>query len=202
VSTTPVRVLSLEVTSADVHGYNRATMTDASFVRAVLEGNATAFTTLVDRHARVCLRFATRMLGNIEDAEDVTQETFVRAYGALGRYDERVAFQTWIMSILINRCRTSLQSRRRRDARVVSDDGAVAIAAVAPDYNSDIRDAIERALAKLEPGQREAFLLKHVEQLSYEEMSAMTGAGVSALKMRVQRACERLQELLEEDRHG
>jgi RNA polymerase sigma-70 factor (ECF subfamily) len=198
----PVRARALAVTSEDDRGYNRSAMTDASLVRAVLEGNATAFTMLVDRHARVCLRFATRMLGTLEDAEDVTQETFVRAYGALARYDERVAFQTWIMSILINRCRTALQSRRRRDARVVADDVAVAVAAVPSDADdAALRDAIERALAQLEPGQREAFLLKHVEQLSYEEMSAMTGAGVSALKMRVQRACERLQQLLEGDRN-
>jgi RNA polymerase sigma-70 factor (ECF subfamily) len=189
------------VTPDDVPGYNRASMTDASLVHAVLEGNSTAFTTLVDRHARVCLRFATRMLGNIEDAEDVTQEAFVRAYGALGRYDERVAFQTWLMSILINRCRTALGTRRRRDARVVVDDGAVAVAAVPSGADdSALRDAIEHALAQLDDAQREAFLLKHVEQLSYEEMSAMTGVGISALKMRVQRACERLQGLLEEDR--
>jgi RNA polymerase sigma-70 factor (ECF subfamily) len=190
------------VTLADVVGYNETTMTDSSLVRAVLEGNQTAFTTLVDRHARVCLRFATRMLGNREDAEDVTQETFVRAYGALGRYDHSVAFQTWLMSILINRCRTALGSRRRRDARLVVNDGAVAIAAVPSDADDTaLRDAIERALARLEPAQREAFLLKHVEQLSYDQMSAMSGVSVSALKMRVQRACERLQALLEDDRN-
>lgn len=178
-------------------------MTDASLVRAVLEGNVAAFTTLVDRHSRICLRYAHRMLGNREDAEDATQETFVRAYGALARYQEGTAFQTWLMTILINRCRTALQSRRRRDARVVSDDGIVARAAQAPEIESlGTRESIERALARLDPAQREAFLLKHVEQLSYEEMSAMTGAGVSALKMRVQRACENLQAWLEEERHA
>lgn len=190
------------VTGAGVVGYNPVTMTDASLVREVLGGNSSAFTTLVDRHARVCLRFATRMLGNVQDAEDVTQETFLRAYGALARYDGRVAFQTWLLSILVNRCRTALGTRKRRDARVFVDEGAVAIAA-APmrDDDAALRDSIERALARLEPAQREAFLLKHVEGLSYDEMSAMTGAGVSALKMRVQRACERLQELLGDDHH-
>jgi RNA polymerase sigma-70 factor (ECF subfamily) len=188
------------VTRVESHGYNPATMTDASLVRAVLDGESGAFGALVDRHARACLRYATRMLGNREDAEDVTQEAFVRAYGALGRYDGRVAFQTWLMTILINRCRTALATRRRRDGRIVSDDRALSQAAVAPVANDlDLRDAIQRALAQLEEPQREAFLLKHVEQLSYEEMSRITGAGVSALKMRVQRACERLQVLLGED---
>ena len=189
------------VTAPARSGYNETTMTDASLVRAVLDGNASAFTTLVDRHSRVCLRFATRMLGNREDAEDVTQETFLRAYGALSRYDDATAFRTWLMTILVNRCRTALATRRRRDARVVADDEAVAAAVTPADApNAALRDAITRALEHLEPAQREAFLLKHVEQLSYDEMSTMTGAGVSALKMRVQRACERLQVLLEEDR--
>ena len=187
------------VTSAEVRGYQHAQMTDAALVNAVLHGNAGAFTTLVDRHARACLRFATRMLGNVEDAEDVTQETFVRAYGALGRYDGTAAFQTWLMSILINRCRTALQTRSRREARLVADDSLVA-AAASPERIGDaaLREEIERALTKLDPSQREAFLLKHVEQLSYDEMSAMTGVGISALKMRVQRACDRLQVLLRE----
>jgi RNA polymerase sigma-70 factor (ECF subfamily) len=137
------------------------------------------------------------MLGNREDAEDVTQETFVRAYGALGRYDGQVAFQTWLMTILINRCRTSLQLRTRREARVVVNDAAIAQAstpATADDFM--LRETIGVAIAQLEPLQREAFLLKHVEDLSYDEMAVATGAGISALKMRVQRACERLQQLL------
>ena len=189
------------VTAPAVERYNESTMTDASLVRSVLDGNAAAFTTLVDRHSRVCLRFATRMLGNREDAEDVTQETFVRAYGALPRYDGSTAFRTWLMTILVNRCRTALQTRRRRDARVVADEGALATAVAATNWHDPaLRHAIEQALARLEPTQREAFLLKHVEQLSYDEMSAMTGVGISALKMRVQRACERLQELLREER--
>lgn len=189
------------VTAPVAGGYNDATMTDASLVRAVLDGNTAAFTALVDRHSRVCLRFATRMLGNREDAEDVTQEAFVRAHGALSRYDDATAFRTWLMTILVNRCRTALQNRRRRDARVVADDVAVAAAAAPPEANNAaLRDAIARALERLDAPYREAFLLKHVEQLGYEEMSAMTGVGVSALKMRVQRACERLQVLLKEDR--
>ena len=190
------------VTAPVAAGYNETTMTDASLVRAVLEGNASAFTALVDRHARLCLRFATRMLGNREDAEDVTQEAFLRAYSALSRYDETIAFRTWLMTILVNRCRTALETRRRRDARVIADDVAVATAAAPAGADTALRDAIVRALDRLDAPYREAFLLKHVEQLSYDEMSKMTGAGMSALKMRVQRACERLQLLLEEDRHA
>lgn len=155
---------------------------------------------LVDRHAAACIRFATRMLGSREDAEDVTQETLVRAHRALGRFDEQMSFRTWIMSILINRCRTALRSRHRRTSRVILDARAVDQAQVdGPSNDTALRDAIERALAQLESAQREAFLLKHVESLSYEEMASVTGVGISALKMRVQRACERLQAMLQED---
>ena len=200
---TPRASQTVAVTREPVPGYQEAVMTDASLVLAVLDGDSAAFTTLVDRHARMCLRYATRMLGNLEDAEDVTQETLVRAYSALGRYDANVAFKTWIMSILINRCRTAFDLRRKRESRIVADHGAVALAAVVHDAeDAALRDAIERAVARLDPQQREAFLLKHVEQLSYEEMTEITGVGISALKMRVQRACEKLQSLLEEDRHG
>jgi RNA polymerase sigma-70 factor (ECF subfamily) len=175
-------------------------MTDAMCVRAVLDGDSAAFAMLVDRHAPACIRFATRMLGSREDAEDVTQETLVRAHRALARFDDGMSFRTWIMSILINRCRTALLHRRRRSARVILDEGAVDRAQVdGSATQAELRDAIERALARLDPSQREAFLLKHVESLSYEEMATMTGVGISALKMRVQRACERLQAALQED---
>ncbi|HEY9226565.1 MAG TPA: sigma-70 family RNA polymerase sigma factor, partial [Gemmatimonadaceae bacterium] len=107
------------MTEAAHRGYHAAETTDADLVRATLAGDATAFAELVDRHARVCLRYATRMLGNIEDAEEATQEALLRAHRALARYDSRTAFRTWLMSILINRCRTSLLHRRRRAARIV-----------------------------------------------------------------------------------
>jgi RNA polymerase sigma-70 factor (ECF subfamily) len=188
------------VTENEVSGYQPVETTDAAYVRAALVGDPIAFAALVDRHAPACLRYATRMLGTREDAEDVTQETLLRAHRALDRYDSAMSFRTWIMSILINRCRTALLQRHRRNARVVLDDTAVESAASEPPVHGDeLRDAIERALERIDPAQREAFLLKHVELLTYEEMAAVTGAGISALKMRVQRACDRLQVLLQED---
>lgn len=174
-------------------------MTDATLVRRVLDGDPRAFTLLVDRHLQPCLRFATRMLGGRHDAEDVTQEALLRAYRALATYDPAGSFRTWLFAILVNRCRTSLLQRSRYVRRVVTDENAMQSAVSGDDAAStELRIEIERAVAMLEPEQREAFLLKHVEQLGYEEMAAVTGAGVSALKMRVKRACERLQELLGE----
>jgi RNA polymerase sigma-70 factor (ECF subfamily) len=176
-------------------------MTDGMLVRSALEGDARAFTALVDRHAAACLRFAMRMLGERADAEDVAQETFLRVFHALHTYDEATAFRTWLFSILINRCRTALLRRARRERRVVLDDAAVRqTVAIHGADASDVQDEIRWALARLPAEQREAFLLRHVEELSYDEMAEATGMGVSALKMRVKRACLRLQQLLEEQR--
>mgnify|MGYP001039226435 FL=1 len=187
------------VTQPDVPGFNLATMTDAMLVRRVLDGDTAAFTTLVDRHAAACTRFATRMLGNREDAEDATQETFLRAYRSLARYEERQAFRTWLFQILINRCRTAAVRRQRRHRMFLVDDSAIAAASVRPAVDAgDLRAELKRAIDALDPDQREAFLLKHVEQLSYDEMAAATGIGVSALKMRVKRACDRMQWVLRE----
>jgi RNA polymerase sigma-70 factor (ECF subfamily) len=174
-------------------------MTDGELVRSTLGGDARAFAELVDRHAPSCIRYATRMLRDRHDAEDVAQEAFVRAHRALVTYDARLPFRTWLFSILVNRCRTALAQRGRRQRRVFSDDDALATASIDDERQAaDVRDEIEWAVGLLPAEQREAFLLRHVEGLSYDEMASTTGAGVSALKMRVKRACERLKILLGE----
>jgi RNA polymerase sigma-70 factor (ECF subfamily) len=174
-------------------------MTDEILVRRALDGDGRAFTALVDRHAGACLRYATRMLGSVEDAEDVTQDSLYRAYRALASYEHSTAFRTWLMAILINRCRSMLLYRSRREDRIRVDTDRVNLATVDADVDRmATREAIDRALAALDPDLREAFLLKHVEQLNYDEMAEATGLGVSALKMRVKRACDRLRLALED----
>ncbi|MEO8623276.1 MAG: RNA polymerase sigma factor [bacterium] len=191
------------MTPEPLRRYHPVEMTDAMLVGAALEGDSSAFAMLVDRHAPACLRFATRMLGSREDAEDVTQEALLRVHRSLTQFDPRMSFRTWLMSILINRCRSAMLHRRRRTERVVLDEEAVKVASIrSTESDMALRDAIARAVAQLDPTQREAFLLKHVELLSYEEIAAITGTGISALKMRVQRACDRLQVLLAGDRYA
>src|SRR5438105_2090630 len=118
------------VTRAAPRGYHRVEMTDAELARLAKAGDAASFAMLVDRHAGACLRFATRMLGSREDAEEAAQDAFWRAHRALDRYDEDASFRTWLMSILINRCRTTMLHRKRRMARVVVDDDAVQQASI------------------------------------------------------------------------
>jgi RNA polymerase sigma-70 factor (ECF subfamily) len=177
-----------------------STMDDAAVVSQALAGDTEAFAILVDRHASVCLRYATRMLGSREDAEDVMQEALMRAFRALMSYDTARDFRTWLLSIVANRCRTALVARHRRE-RFLTVDAAASEAVPVANEEADEDDlrAVHWALAQLEPKYREAFLLKHVEGLNYEEIAQITGAGVSALKMRVRRACERMRDLLEDE---
>jgi RNA polymerase sigma-70 factor (ECF subfamily) len=171
---------------------------DADYVRRVLAGDSGAFAGLVERYRDRLGRYAVRMLGNRADAEDAVQETFVRAYRSLGRCTDADRFGAWVFGILVNRCRTIGAQRARRERVQVADEAAVLRAAVRDDPagRQALREAITAALAKVAPMLREAFLLKFVEELSYEEMADVTGASIPALKMRVLRARTELQRLL------
>jgi RNA polymerase sigma-70 factor (ECF subfamily) len=172
---------------------------DGALIARVLAGEAGAFRGLVDRYYVPCGRFARRMLGHAQDAEDVLQETFIRAYRALGAYDDRNTFRAWLYRILVNQC-GSLARRRVRHDRAVVQDGELAERqpARSEERDADIRDALQRALDRLEPLLREAFLLHYGEGLEYEEMAMITGASPSALKMRVKRARDAMRPELEE----
>ncbi len=179
--------------------------TDAALVSRVVAGDVNAYALLVARYRDRLARYALRMLGDPLDAEEALQDAFVRAYRSLARCENPERFDAWLFSILVNRCRTAGARRSRLERTFVHDevllleatrDGELASLAVEREV---WRTEIARALAQLDAGQREAFLLKHVEDLGYEEMAALTGVGVSALKMRVKRACDRLRELLREE---
>ena len=172
--------------------------TDAALVRKVLGGDPQAFAGLVARHRDRGIRFAAAMLGDYADAEEALQDAFVRAYRGLGACREPDRFGAWFLRILVNRCRTRGALRRRSAALFVNDEVALARAAARPDGDPGWREEIERALARIDALQREAFLLKHVEGLEYEEMARLTGARIPALKMRVKRACDHLRVLLQE----
>lgn len=176
-------------------------LTDAVLVDRVLGGDVDAYALLVARYRDRYARFAVHMLGNREDAEEALQDAFVRAYRALRSCEDRAHFGSWLFRILVNRCRTAGVRRGRRERTLVRDDVALHGAAVEhPAERSAWREEIRRALDRLDPDGREAFLLKYVEELSYEEMSELTGVGISALKMRVKRSCARLREMLQEVR--
>ena len=172
---------------------------DAVIVDRVLRGDVDAYAILVERYRSRYARYAFHMLGNREDAEEALQDAFTRAYRSLSRCEDPERFGAWLFRILVNRCRTMGARRGRRARTFVADEAAILDAA--EDHPADRtawREEIDRALQQIRAEQREAFLLKYVEELGYDEMSRLTGVGVSALKMRVMRACDRLRELLSE----
>ncbi|MBI4543229.1 MAG: RNA polymerase sigma factor [Gemmatimonadetes bacterium] len=172
---------------------------DAALVRQVLAGDIEAYAGLVARYRDRLGRCAVHLLGNPADAEDAVQEAFVRAYRALERCDAPERFGAWLFQILVNRCRTIGAQRARRERVVTANEAALAEAEVAhPSDRQAWAEAIRWALGRLPAEQREAFVLKHAEDLSYKEMAEVTGVGESALKMRVKRACETLRALLAE----
>jgi RNA polymerase sigma-70 factor, ECF subfamily len=173
-------------------------MSDRVIINQVLEGDVEAFARLVDRHYARCARIAFRILGNREDAEEAIQDAFLRAFKALGDYEDRERFSSWLTRILVNQCRTVLARTKRRDA-LFPDLDPQRLDFVSPtDSNDDDWPELEHVLDRLPAEQREAIVLKYADDLTYEEMSRITGAGESALKMRVQRAFARLRALLQE----
>src|SRR6266496_4061083 len=177
----------------------RVESSDAELVRRIRTCDIGAYGALVSRYRDRLGRYAVHMLGDRQDAEEALQDAFVRAYRSLARCDDPERFGAWLYGILVNRCRTAGARAARRARRFVHDPVALETAPLAgPDGRAEWDDMVRWALARLPAESREAFLLKHVEELEYEDMARLTGAGVSALKMRVKRAREQLQTMLKE----
>jgi RNA polymerase sigma-70 factor (ECF subfamily) len=174
-------------------------MSDRAIIHQVLAGDAEAFAGLVDRHHERCARIAARIVGNREDAEEAVQDAFLRAFRSLGEYEDRERFAAWLTRIVVNQCRTVLARTRRREAVFLDvDPRELDLASPNDAMATGVWPDLERALARLPLEQREAIVLKYADDLTYEEMARITGAGESALKMRVQRAFSRLRALLQE----
>lgn len=173
---------------------------DAVLVARAIAGSDAAFAALVDRYNDLLYRHAVRMLGQADDAEDVVQSAWIKAFRNLRKCRDPERFGAWVFRIGANACKDAVKAKRRgivpleSVAELESRDGDTAT-------RLDQRRRLASALARLAPDQREAFLLKHMEGWSYEEMADRLGVRVSALKMRVHRAREELQiTLLEESR--
>jgi len=176
---------------------------DPTVITRARQGDREAFAALVRHYYPRCLRFARSLLRNEQDAEEAVQDAWLRVHRALARYEDKERFDAWLFRILANRCRTRGERVGRHERVLVHDHPAMTYTPAPEVAGADgWREEIQLALGELAPPQREAFLLHHVEGFSYEEMAALTGAGVSALKMRVKRACEHLRGRLQEVARG
>jgi RNA polymerase sigma-70 factor (ECF subfamily) len=174
---------------------------DAALVARTLEGDLNAYGELMARYRDPFGRYAFHMLGNYEDTQEAMQDSFVRAYRALKNCRQPDRFGAWLFRIVVNRCRT-VRRRLSRDRQFAGELPAQIPSADPAPASLEWREEIDRALARLRPHYREAFLLRYVEGLDYAEMSRVTGAREAALRMRVKRAGDQLRNLLRDVHAG
>ena len=182
--------------------------TDQEAVERTVTGDREAYRVLVERHSRNLFRLGFRMTGNEQDAEDVVQETFLRAYRQIRTYDGRASFATWLFRIAANYSRDLLRSRRRRNelAPITADpDAPDVLETVAGNdptperltFSGQVRGMLDGALERLSEMERTAFLLRHYEGLGIDEISRVLGVEHNAAKQSVFRAVQKLRRALE-----
>ena len=179
---------------------------DRALVERTRTGDAEAFRGLVDRHSRGLFRLAYRMTGNETDAEDVVQESFLRAYRQLHKFDERASFGTWLYRIAVNCALDLVRSRKRRAEQQPAEDSredpiaAVASGGPGPDrlaLSGELRERVAAAMNELSAAERSAFVLRHFEGMRIEEVSRVLGCQPGAAKHSVFRAVQKLRRALE-----
>lgn len=172
---------------------------DDELVRACLEGRRSAFDVLVARHQRQVYRLCYRFAGNHEDASDLAQETFIRAYRALGGFKGRSSVGTWLYRIAINLCLNRASARtlpvERLDAREHADaDGEAADAAL---LRAERAAEVRAAVARLPKKQRATLVLRVYHDLAHDEIAGILGSSVGAVKANFFHAMANLKKLLE-----
>ena len=181
-------------------------MTDVATVSRARAGDSDAFRLLVEQHSRLVFRVAYRMTGNEHDADDVVQETFLRAFKQLGRFEERANFGTWLHRIAVNCALDLLRSRGRLDRHYGGDPeeaemmGAISSSDPQQDrllLSAELRDQVTAAMEKLSGNERTAFVLRHFEGMPVEEIGKTLGIQVNAAKHTIFRAVRKLRESLE-----
>jgi RNA polymerase sigma-70 factor, ECF subfamily len=185
---------------------------DALAVERTLAGERDAFRVLVERHSQNVFRLAYRMTGNQQDAEEIVQEAFLRAYQKLGQFEARANFGTWVYRIAANYAIDRMRQKQKEDARReppragsadgVEDDPMNRVADDAPNperltQSLELRKQMEQALAALSYAERTAFVMRHWEGCGIEEIAAVLKSNSGAAKNTVFRAVQKLRLALQ-----
>jgi RNA polymerase sigma-70 factor (ECF subfamily) len=171
---------------------------DAAAVLRARTGDQEAFRVLVERHSRSLYRLAFRMTGRAEDAEDIVQDTFIKAYKQLSRFEARANVSTWLYRIAFNCAVDFLRSRPKR--QVVTDDRVLESLAASPNgptmddlvYAGQIGEQLQLALGGLSENERAAFLMRHYHGCSIEEIGSTLGLKTNATKHSIFRAVRKM----------
>jgi RNA polymerase sigma-70 factor (ECF subfamily) len=188
--------LAREARDAEV--LDLAEMADRDAVRRTLAGDTRAFTGVVRRHGSGLVALCSRTVRDRALGEELAQDALVRAFSSLGSFRGDCRFRHWLYRIAVNGCRDFLKAgaRAERPRELTGDE---LVSAIDPERDASARQlvaALEEALSALPDKYRQAFTLFHVENLGYEEMEAITGVRVNALKVRVHRARAMLRDRL------
>src|SRR3954465_1296432 len=163
-------------------------LTDRELIAAASKGQVAAFVSLIDRYRDVRTRFAMRMLGDYDTADDALQAAFVRAFQTIGRYRNADRFEEWLFRIIINECRARALRRTVQSRRPTGEVDALADWRAAVEGNDNGAD-VQRALDQIDPINREAFVLQYVEELTYPQIAILTGVSVITLDRQGARGC-------------
>ena len=176
-------------------------------VERAQSGDSDAFRLLVEQHSRAVFRLAFRMTGNEQDAEDVVQETFLRAYRQLDKYEARASFSTWLFRIASNYSLDLIRMRKRHEDKRERGKAeerdilqTLPVNTPGPDritYSRQVQERVNEALNELSAQERTAFVLRHFEGLSIDEIGETLGTGTNATKHSIFRAVQKLRRSLE-----
>ncbi len=183
-------------------------LSDAVAVAQARAGDPGAFRVLVERHSRNLFRLAYRMTGHQQDAEDVVQETFLRAYRQLSRFDDRAGFGTWLFRIAANCSLDLIRARRRRAGRPEPADAerapdpvqSLADGAPTPDrlaMSGEVGRTVAAVLQELSEMERTAFVLRHYQGMCISDIGRTLGVQPNAAKHSIFRAVRKLRRALE-----
>jgi RNA polymerase sigma-70 factor (ECF subfamily) len=177
---------------------------EAAMVERARGGDTEAFRALVEQHSRAVFRLAYRLTGNEQDAEDVVQEAFLKAYTRLPQFEERAHFGTWVYRIASNCAFDVLRARPRRKEQPMEDedgmDTSLRTDAPGPDrlaMSAEVGRRLRFAMSRLSPTEKSAFVLRHYEGCSIEEIGAVLGSDTNATKSSIFRAVRKLREALQ-----
>jgi RNA polymerase sigma-70 factor (ECF subfamily) len=188
-------------------GPGEAGLVDEDVVERVLAGREEAYAVLVRRYQRKLMAHVIRMVRSREDALEIVQDAFLKAYTHLARYDRKYRFSTWIYSIASNAAIDHLRRKRldtvSLDEPLRFDDSEVSREPEGPARTAEeihqgreLAASLEEAIAQLPPAYRELILLRHPGGRSYDEIASMTKLPLGTVKNRIFRARARLREIL------
>jgi RNA polymerase sigma-70 factor (ECF subfamily) len=178
-----------------------SSLRDEELIALFLEGERSRFRELVERYDQKLLNFINRIIGDRERSEDLVQETFIRVYKHLGRFDREKKFSTWVYTIASNLAKNELRNRTRNPIVLLEnlvqdwDDDhrplEFADSSNRPDdlfMKRHLRETVEKAVEKLPAHHRLVFILRETEGKSYEEIAEITGCSLGTVKSRLNRA--------------